>query len=195
MASRSAAPTAKPGEVVIARLIEPRHFRGLAADQRAAGFAAALRDAADHRRADLRIEPRAGEVIQKEERLGALHDEIVDRHRHEIDADGVVAAGFDRDLDLGADAVGRRHQDRILEPGALEVEQPAKAADFGIRPRPARGADQRLDHVDHAVAGVDIDARLRIGQAALFIRPFLVHIRPRATRRGDYVEIALHAMA
>ena len=105
----------KAREVVVAGLIEARHLGGLAADQRAAGFTAALRDARDHRRADIGIEPRTGEVIEKEERLRALHDEIVDRHGDEVDADRVVPAGFDRDLDLGADAVGRRNQDGIGE--------------------------------------------------------------------------------
>ena len=67
-------------------------------------------------------------------------------------------AGFDRDLDLGADAVGGGDQDRILEAGALEVEQSAEAADLGVRARPRRGPHQRLDQLHHAVAGVDIDA-------------------------------------
>ena len=80
----------KAGEVVVARLIEPRHFGGLAADQRAAGQPAAFRDAGDHRRADLRIELGAGEIIEKEQGLGALDHEIVDRHGDQIDADGVV---------------------------------------------------------------------------------------------------------
>jgi len=37
------------------------------------------------------------------------------------------------------------------------------------------GADQGLDQVDHAVAGVDVDARLRVGDPALVFR----HGRPR----------------
>ena len=37
----------KAREVVIAVLVESRHFRGFAADQGAAGFAAALGDAGD----------------------------------------------------------------------------------------------------------------------------------------------------
>src|SRR5262249_38061157 len=38
--------------------------------------------------------------------------------------------------------------------------------DLGIGARSGGGAQQRLDQVDHGVAGVDVDARLRIGQAA-----------------------------
>ena len=70
-------------------------------------------DALDHRRADLGIELAAGEIVEEEQRLGALHHEIVDRHGDEVDADGVVAAGLDRDLELGADAVGGGDQHRI----------------------------------------------------------------------------------
>ena len=77
-------------------------------------------------------------------------------------------AGLDRDLDLGADAVGRRHQHRVLEPGAGEIEQPAKAADFGIRAGARGGADQRLDQVHHPVAGIDIDPGIAVGETAFF---------------------------
>ena len=85
-----------------------------------------------------RIELAAGEIVEKEQRLGALHDEIVDRHGDEIDADRVVARGLDGDLDLGADAVGRGDQERIGEAGGLEVEQAAEAADLGVGARRAR---------------------------------------------------------
>ena len=46
-------------------------------------------------------------------------------------------AGLDRDLDLGANAVGGGHQDRIGKTGPLEVEQAAKAADLGVMRLPA----------------------------------------------------------
>ena len=65
--------------------------------------------------ADLGIELAAGKIIEKEQWLGALHDEVVDRHGDEIDADRVMPSGLDRDLDLGADAVGGGDEDRVLE--------------------------------------------------------------------------------
>ena len=67
-------------------------------------------------------------------------------------------AGLDRDLELGADAVGGGDQDRIAETRALEVEQAAEAADLGVRARPRGRAHQRLDQLHHAVAGIDVDA-------------------------------------
>ena len=152
-------------EVVVVAVIDAGHLRGLAADQRAAGLLAAVGDARDDRGAHLRVELAGGEVVEKEQRLRALHHEVVHRHRDEVDADRVVDAGVDRDLDLGADAVVRRDQHRVLETCALEIEQSAEAADLGVRARPRGRLHQRLDQIHHAVAGVDIDAGLRIGQA------------------------------
>ena len=97
-----------------------------------------------------------------------MHHQVVHRHGDQIDADGVVAAGLDGDLDLGSDAVIGGDQDRVLEPRPFEVEQAAKAANFGIGAWARGGADQRLDQVHHPVAGVDIHAGLRVSEAALF---------------------------
>ena len=52
------------------------------------------------------IELAAGEIVEKEQGLGTLHDDVVDVHGDEIDADRVVEAGVDGELQLGADAVG-----------------------------------------------------------------------------------------
>jgi hypothetical protein len=124
-------------------------------------------DAGDHGGADFRFELAAGVVVEEEQRLGALYHQVVDAHGDQIDADGVVAAGLDGDLDLGADAVGGRHQDRIGHAQAFEVEQAAEAADFRVRPGARGGAYQRLDQLHHPVAGIDIDACLRVSEAAL----------------------------
>ena len=119
-------------------MIHAGHFGGLAADQRAAGLPAALGDAADDRRALVGVELAGGEIVEEEQRLGALHDEVVDAHGDEVDADRVVLAGLDGDLQLGADAVIGGDQHRIGEAGGLEVEQAAEAADLAIGARPAR---------------------------------------------------------
>ena len=164
--SRADGADGEAGEVIVAGLIDAGHFRRLAADQRAARLTAGRRDALHHRRADLRIELAASEIVEKEQRLGALHHEVVDRHGDEIDADRVVARSLDRDLDLGADAIGRRDQDRVGKTGRFEVEQAAEAADLGVRAGPRGPAHQRLDQFHHAVAGIDIDAGGRV--ACLF---------------------------
>ena len=152
-------------EVVVARLIEARHLGGLAADQGTFRLPAAFGYALDDRRAHLGLELSTGEVVEEEERLGALHDEIVDRHGHKVDADRLVPAGLDRDLDLGADPVGRRHQHRIDKSRPLEIEQAAESPDFGVGAGTRGRAHQRLDQLHHAVPGIDIDTGLGIGEA------------------------------
>ena len=160
------------GEIVVAAGVHARHLRGLAADQGAAGLPAALGDAGDDRRALIGIEPAGGEIVEEEQRLGALHDEVVDAHGDEVDADRVVPAGFDGDLELGADAVVGGDEDRIGKAGGLEVEQPAEAADLAVGARPAGRAHQRLDLLDHGVAGIDVDACVAVGQTV----PALAHL-------------------
>ena len=54
-----------------------------------------------------------GEVIEEQQRFGALHDQIVDAHRDQVDSDRIVAVMVDRQLDLGPDPVVGRDQQRI----------------------------------------------------------------------------------
>ena len=109
-----------------------------------------------------RRELAGGEIVEEEQRLGALHQDVVDAHRHQVDADGVVAVELERQLQLGADAVGAGNQHRLLE-FLGNLDQRAEAADarqhFG-----AHGAlGQRLDALDQGIAGVDIDAGIFVG--------------------------------
>ena len=119
------------GEVVVAVGVHARHLRRLAADQRAAGLRQPSAMPATTARACVDVELAGGEVVEEEQRLGALHHDVVDAHRHQVDADRVVDARLDRDLELGADAVGAGDQHRIAEARRLQVEQ-------ARRSRPAR---------------------------------------------------------
>ena len=58
-------------------------------------------------------EPADRDVVEEEQRFGALHRDVVDRHRDAVDADGVVAVREPGDQRLRADAVGRRHEQRV----------------------------------------------------------------------------------
>src|SRR3569623_1111577 len=149
--------------VVVLVVVHARHLGRFAADQRAAGDAAALGDALDDRRAGRHIEPSGGEVVEEEQRLGTLDDDVVDAHRHEVDADGRVIAGVDGDLEFGADAVVGGYQDWIDETGRLEVEQPPETPDFGIGARSARRPNRRLDGLYQGISGIDVDARMLVG--------------------------------
>ncbi len=151
-------------EVVIARGVKPRHLGGLAADERAARLLAARRDPLDHFGRLFGIELAAGEIIEKQQGLRALHHEVVHVHGDQIDADRVVAAALDRELQLGADPVGRGHEQGIAIARALQVEHPAEAADLGIGAGARGRFHQRLDQIDEPVAGIDIDAGVAVAE-------------------------------
>jgi hypothetical protein len=123
-------------------------------------------DTCNDRGRRLGVELAAGEVVEEEQRLGALHHEVIDRHRHEIDADPGMQPGLDRDLHLGPDAIGGGDQHRVLEARRLEVEQAAEAADLGIRAGTRGRAHHGLDQIDQTVSGIDIDARICISEPA-----------------------------
>ena len=82
----------------------------------------------------------------------------------------------DGDLQLGADAVGGRDQDRIAETGALQVEQAAKTAEVRIGAGPARRPRQRLDQLDQPVARVDVDAGVAVGDGRVAFPIRLCHV-------------------
>ncbi len=127
----------KAGEVVVGALVHSRHLGRLATDQRAPRHPAALDNTGDHRFGGCHIELADREVVEEEQRLGALDEEIVDAHGDEIDADRGVPAGVDGDPELGADPVVGGDEDRIAEAGPLEVEEAAEAAEIGIGAGPA----------------------------------------------------------
>ena len=62
---------------------------------------------------DRDVEALADEVVEEEQRLGALHEDVVDAHRDEVDADRVVPRERERELELRADAVGAGDEHRL----------------------------------------------------------------------------------
>ncbi|KAG0917388.1 hypothetical protein G6F32_016459 [Rhizopus arrhizus] len=86
---------------------------GVAADQRAAGLGAAVGDAAHDRRGGVDVQLAGGEIVQEEQRLGALHQHVVHAHGDQVDADRIVAVQLVGQHQLGAHAVGTRHQHRL----------------------------------------------------------------------------------
>ena len=152
----------KAGEIVIAVAVHARHFSGLTADQRGACALAAVGNAGDDRLGGLRLKFAAGEIVEKEERLGALNDEVVYAHGHQIVTDAVVNAGLTGQLQLGADTVGGGAEDRVFEARGLEVEQPTETAEVCVGAG-ARGClRQGLDGLDKRIAGGNIDAGIPV---------------------------------
>ena len=81
-----------------------------------------------------------------------------------------MPARCDRDAQLGADPVGRRHQHRVGISRRSEVEQTAEPANRGVRAGPCGGAGERPDRFDQPVGFVDVDAGVPVGR---FVNRFL----------------------
>ena len=161
---------AEAREIIVGIAVQARHFRRLAADQRAAALAATLRDTGNDAAGVVDVEFSGGEIVEKEQRLGALDDQIVDAHGHKIDADRIVQPGIDGNLQLRANAVIGRNQDRIAKAGRLQVKQPAKPAEISVRPRPPRRLHQRFDGSHQRIARIDVDPRISIGGGGVAAR-------------------------
>src|SRR6266480_2495160 len=157
-------PDAEARQIVFARGIHARHFRRLTANQRATGQFTAARDAADHVRGDPLVELAARVVVEKEKRLGALREHIVDAHRHQVDANRVVTPEREGELELRADAVGPRHEHRVTV-FLRDLAQRAETADAGEHLGPQRAPGERLDRLDQRVAGLDVDAGVAVGKS------------------------------
>ena len=122
-------------------LVRPQHARvlgGLAAEQRAAGGAAAVGDAGGDGGHLVRHHLAAGDVVEQEQRLGAARHQVVHDHRDEVDPDGVVHVHLLGDDQLGADPVGRRGEQRLLVLVHVQPEQSGEAADVTDDLRAAR---------------------------------------------------------
>ena len=163
IASFSTTPDREAREVVFAGRVHARHLGGLAADQRAAGLLAALGDALDHVGGDVDVELAAREVVEEEQRLGA-------RTRMSLTLIATrsmptVSWRFEREreLELGAHAVGARDQHRLAK-ALADLDQRAEAADAAQHLGAHRALGERLDALDQRVAGVDVDAGVAVGE-------------------------------
>ncbi len=158
----------KAGKIVLARRVHARHFGGFPADQRAAGLPASGGDAFDDLGRGGDVELAARVIVEEEQRLGPLGQDVVHAHRHEIDADRIVAAELHRELQLGAHPVGAGDQDRLAIIVPCKFEQCAEAADAGEHPLAQRFPGKRLDVLDEPVAGVDVHAGIAVGEGLRF---------------------------
>jgi hypothetical protein len=107
-----------------------------------------------------------GVVIEEEQRLGALHHQVVHAHCDQVDADRVVDAELDRQPQLGADAVGTGHQYRLAV-ACRQFAQCAEAADSTEHLGTACTACDVADAPDQRVAGVDVDAGILVGKTTV----------------------------
>ena len=103
-----------------------------------------------------------GDVVEEEERHRALDQDVVDAVGHEVVAHGVVDAGGDGHLDLGAHAVGGGHEHGLLVAREVGAEQAAEGADLREHPGVEGAAGQGLDARLGRVGRGDVDARLAV---------------------------------
>lgn len=66
--------------------------------QSTAGHLTGFSDAADHRGGHVNVQDPAGEVVEEEERLGALSQNVVHTHGHQVLPQAAVLAARLRDL-------------------------------------------------------------------------------------------------
>jgi hypothetical protein len=98
-----------------------------------------------------------GEVVEEVQGLGAVDEEVVDPHGDQVDADRVVPIGREGDLELGADAVGRRNE-HGLAVARRDGDEGREGADAAQHLRALRGRGEALDAADRLVAGADVHA-------------------------------------
>ena len=153
--------------VVVVRAEQPGMLGGLAADERGAGLAARVGDAAHDVGDALGHDLAARDVVGHEQRARAHHDDVVDDHAHEVLTDGVVLVDRLGDRHLRADPVGARRQQRAAV-GAQRagVEHAGEAADAALHLGPVGRAHGRLHQLDREVAGRRVDARIGVGGTA-----------------------------
>ncbi len=151
-------PYRKTGKVELVGCHDACVFRRLSADQRTAGSATAVSDAADDGGDPLRVDLASGDVVEHEQWLGSHTDQVIDAHGDEVDANGLVPAGRACDEELRAHPVGGRDQHGLLEASDVEWELAAEAAD---------ASDDGTESIDRRVAGCNVDAGGRVGGAAL----------------------------
>src|SRR3546814_6397202 len=91
-----------------------------------------------------------------------------------------------RELELGADAVRRRHQQWVLVSGGARIEECAEAAEVGVRAGTGRGPGERGDRLHQRVSGGDRHPGLCLGVAALRCVFAVGHDRAIAASADDF---------
>ena len=135
--SRSTTPVTKPTTSRSAFGVDGGHLRGLAADERDAGFEASFAHAADEGFNDGWVGFVEAEVVEEGERPSAHDGDVAGNGGDEVATEVFVAAGHDGDFCFCADAVGALHHDRIghAGDGIAQTEERAEGADARSAPR------------------------------------------------------------
>ena len=155
---------AETGEVVVALRVKARHLGRFSAGQGAAREFTAFGDALDDAFGNVDVQCAGGIVVEKQERLGAGNQDVVDAHSHQILADLVMAAGVNGEFELGADAVRTGDEDWPLV-SSRNLGERRKAAEATQHFRAPRGFAGGCDTLNEFVTGVDVDTGVAICQS------------------------------
>ena len=150
---------AETRQVVLACRVHARHLRRFAANQGAAAHLAAFSDTANHGGGGVHVELAAGEIVQKKQRLGPLHQHVVDAHGDQVNTHGAVHVPFKRKFELGAYAVSAADQYRLFVTLG-HLKQRAKTANACQNPLAHGFLGKRLNAFNQRVASVDVNARV-----------------------------------
>ncbi len=154
-------------QVIFAAWIEAGHLGRLSSHQAATGLAAALGDPLDDLHRGLHVEDADRQVVEEEEGFGAVGEDVVDAHSHQVDADAAVAAHGLGQAQLGADTVRPRHQDRVAVAGEVEPEEGPESSQPVEPLGPSGRLCGRPDAFNEGCSLVDVDARLAVVHRSL----------------------------
>ena len=140
-------------------------------------FRARAGEAFDDVGENMRLQLARAEIIEKEQRFRAEHGDVVDAMVHEIGADGVVPVHRECDFELGADAVHRRHEDRLAIFFSVEREQTAEAADLAEHLATMRRGEQLRQRRLDLVAQINVNTGA--GVSFLFHAPEIKSVKRR----------------
>ena len=159
-------------DVEVVGAVQVGHLGGLAAEQRAAGLAAAVGDALDELRDAIGIEPPT--ETQSRNSTGSAPQVMTSLTLIATRSmpSSCSLPGLALQERLRADGVGARGEHRVGE--LRGRDQPGEAAERAEHERRARRLDRGAQAVDDGVRRVERDARLGVGQ-----RRELAHLTPR----------------
>src|SRR5690606_8931704 len=107
-----------------------------------------------------------GVVVEEEQRLGAAHHQVVHAHGDQVLSDAVMPVQVQGQAQLGAHAVGARHQYRLLVAGG-DFAQGAEAAQTAHDLRTSGAFGHALDAFDQRFACVDVDTGVLVANGRL----------------------------
>ena len=145
-------------------MVEARHLCSFAAHQRHPRLRATLRDSLYDRDCEALIEFAAADVVEEKEWPRVVADDVVHAHRDAIDADRMVAAGRERNLQFRADPVSACDQHRRAHfTRAVKPDNRAESSNSLEHVRALGRGRQPAEKRDEPLLEVDVDARSNSG--------------------------------